>query len=471
MESRLRRARTAKFHRLYLRSSAVNTRSDKEFMTYKLDPRIQSGLTTLTLVILFVMLYPAIGGAQTKATFTPRITVSETYDDNLDLAPDNEESDWITVASPGFSLLLQSEKTDLNLDMEAGLSYYLQDSTRDTIRYRGRLFWDQQLSEYLSLRLSDTLTRSEDPVREDQGRIIDISNNRDVEYRNTGEASLSWQFGPQDTLLLGYRNHLLDSRSNDTEDSRSNEGFFDLNTWFVPKFGMELTGGIIRSEFQQPSGFAGIPTEDFYNYQAGLTMNYRWRPQHIAYARYSIVYQDFDEELIEDDYVVHQPTLGLKLDLGPNTDFGVEFGYFRQEFKDGGGEDGFVLNASFNTSGERASFGIQTNSGYELVYGTSQNRGFSKFSDNSARVDYELSENSDIFASARYRWDNFTEANQTDHTYEGRAGLNYAFTDWFVLALEGGHLRRDSNDEAEEFTDNRVTLRITTSYPIPLFGE
>ncbi|MGB6378338.1 MAG: hypothetical protein WBG24_16625, partial [Syntrophobacteria bacterium] len=65
-------------------------------MTYKLDPRIQSGLTILILVIFFVMLSLEIGRAQTEATFTPRISVSETYDDNIDLDPDDEESDWIT---------------------------------------------------------------------------------------------------------------------------------------------------------------------------------------------------------------------------------------------------------------------------------------------------------------------------------------------------------------------------------------
>jgi hypothetical protein len=321
--------------------------------------------------------------------------------------------------------------------------------------------------------LNDTFSRSEDPITVEDDRITDISNEREVEYRNTGEASLNWQFGAEDLVTLGYRNRLLNSDSDQTEDSRANEGFLNLGTWFVPKFGIDLSSSFARWEFQQPSSFTGFPTDDFYQYQAELTMNYRWRLQRIAYARYSILYQDFDDEFggINDDYVVHQPTLGFNTDLGPNTELGAEFGYFHQEVDDRSGEDGFVLNASFNTRRERTTFGIQTNTGYDLDYGTSQNRGTSKYSDNSTRVDYQLTEDLGLFATARYRWEDFTELDQTDHTYGGRAGLNYTFRRWLSVSLEGGHLRRDSDDDAQEFKDNRVTLRITTAYPIPLFGE
>jgi hypothetical protein len=412
--------------------------------------------------------------AQTKATFTPRVSMSETYDDNIDLDPDNEESDWITVVSPGANLQLESQHTQLKLDYEAGFSFYAQDSSRDTTRHRGQISWDQLLAEHLRLNLNDTFSRSEDPITVEDDRITDISNEREVEYRNTGEASLNWQFGAEDIATLGYRNHLLDSRSDDTEDSRGNEGFFSLNKQFIPQFGMGLTSGITRFEFQQSSGFTGEPTEDFYTYNAGLTMNYRWQPQQTAYASYSILYQNFDDEHATDDsnnYVVHRPAIGVNLSLGPNTALGVEVGYFRQDVNNENGEDGFVLNGSFNTQKERTTFSLQTNNGYEQDYGTSENRGFSQYSDNSARVGYQLAENFNMFASASYRWEDFTETNRTDHTYGGRAGLTYSFRRWLSASLEGGHLRRDSDDKNDEFTDNRVTLRITTSYPIPFGGN
>jgi hypothetical protein len=439
--------------------------------------RAHHPLFILTLIALGLMLFPEIGRAQTKGTFTPRVSISETYDDNIDLEPDNEDTDWITVVSPGANFQLESQYTQLALDYEAGFSFYAKDSSRDTTRHRARISWDQLLAEHWRLNLNNTFSRSEDPITVEDDRITDISNEREVQYRNTGEASMSYQFGAEDLLTLGYRNHLLNSDSDQTEDSRANEGFLTFGAWFIPDFGIDLTSSFGRWEFQQPRGFTGLPTDDFYRYSGTLTMNYRWRQQRIGYARYNIVYQDFDHEfgalstLANEDYVVHQATVGLISGLGPNTDFEAEFGYFRQELDDRKGEDGYVLNANFSTQREKISFLAESNNGYEQDYGTSQNRGFSKYSDNSARVDYEVIENLNIFATARYRWEDFTETNRTDHTYGGRAGLGYIFHRWLTLFLEGGHLRRDSDEDNQEFIDNRVTLRITTSYPIPVFGE
>jgi uncharacterized protein (PEP-CTERM system associated) len=185
------------------------------------------------------------------------------------------------------------------------------------------------------------------------------------------------------------------------------------------------------------------------------------------------VYQDFDDEHATDDnnnYVVHEPAIGVNLSLGPHAELGVEVGYFHQDINNENGEEGFILNANFSTQKDRMSFGIQTNNGYEQDYATSENRGFSQYSDNSARLDYQLAENVGIFATARYRWEDFTENNRTDHTYGGRAGLNYTFRSWLTASLESGHLRRDSDEKEDEFEDNRVMLQITAAYPIP-FGN
>ena len=428
------------------------------------------------LLIVAMPLLPAAAVGQTKSTFTPRVSVSETYDDNIDLVPHNKDSDWITVVSPGVNLLLETQHTDLTLDYEAGFSFYAEDSSRNTTRQQGQISWQQQMAEHFRFNLRDAFSRSEDPITVEDDRVTDISRGREVQYRNTGEANISWQFGAEDLVTLGYRNLLLNSNSDQTEDSRTNEGFLGLSSWFIHEFGIDLASSFSRWEFQQSQDFTGTPSNDFYRYSAGLTLNYRWRPKHIIYAQYNIVYQDFDHEsggsstLENEDYIVHQPSLGLSLDLGPNTDFGLELGYFRQELEHKKGEDGYVSNGSFNTRGERTTFSFQTYTGYSLDYGTSDNQGFSKYSDNSANLGYKLTENLNLFAAARYRWENFTETNRTDHTYGGRAGLSYKFRDWLNLSLEGGHLRRDSTESDQEFTDNRVTLRITTSYPIP-FGN
>jgi hypothetical protein len=407
-----------------------------------------------------------------KMRITPRVSLEEQYDDNIALVPDNTESDWITTVSPGLLFELDSKKTRLDLDYEAGFAFYLKDSDRDTDRHRMRFLWDQKLTPHLSFQLTNNFSRSEDPITTEGGRVVDVAQGREVQYRNRGQANISWQFRTEDQVTAGYRNYFLNSDADFREDSESHEGFLDLDTWFIPQFGLGLKSNFSRWHFQQPSGFTLTPTADFYQYSAGLTMNYRWRPQHIMYARYSILYQDFDDDVSmhSEDYVVHQPTLGLMLRLGRNTEFGAEAGYFRQDLEDGDGEDGFSGSARFNTQWQKASFHIESDAGYHLDYGTSQNRGFSKFSDTSGLVDYQITKNLGFFASARYRWADFTEIDRTDKTWGGRAGLTYTLQPWFTLSFEGAHLERDSNKRTFEFTDNRVTFRITGAYPWQIKG-
>jgi hypothetical protein len=440
--------------------------------------RAQHLVFLLTLVALGLLLFTGTGRAQTKGTFTPRVSVSETYDDNIDLEPHDKNSDWITVVSPGLNFQLESQHTQLALDLAAGLSFYLQESSNDTVRYTGSLSWDQQVAQHLSLHVSDALTRSEDPITEEDGRITDISQGREVQYRNTGEASTSWQFGAEDLVTLGYRNRLLNSNSSQTEDIRANEGFLDLETWLVPQFGIGTKTRINRSNFQQPRGFIGEPTDDFYQYETGITLNYRWKPTHVVYASYYFLFQDFTDRgaaTDTDDYGLHEGGLGLIVPLGSNTTFDAEGGYFYQDFQNGGSRDGPTFRANLATTQERSSFSISGSGGYDQDYYSSENLGSSEFYDASGTATYMLTENFRTFADASYRWEKFYGDDDTsdrrDKTWLVSGGLGYTLRDWLTLSLEGTHLRRDSTDNDQEFTDNRVMLLITASYPIPIYGE
>ena len=53
--------------------------------------------------------------AQFHYDLTPSISVSETYDDNIYLNDSNEKSDYITAVTPGLSLNILSQNTQLEL--------------------------------------------------------------------------------------------------------------------------------------------------------------------------------------------------------------------------------------------------------------------------------------------------------------------------------------------------------------------
>ncbi|HXH02167.1 MAG TPA: TIGR03016 family PEP-CTERM system-associated outer membrane protein [Candidatus Competibacteraceae bacterium] len=81
----------------------------------------------------------ASGGASAWADweFTPRISVSETYTDNVTQAPRGfERDDWITSVNPGFTLDVDGERLDLlaNYDLEA--LYYIDNSDGNDLYHR-----------------------------------------------------------------------------------------------------------------------------------------------------------------------------------------------------------------------------------------------------------------------------------------------------------------------------------------------
>ena len=66
---------------------------------------------------------------------TPRVTASETYTDNVALAKDNTDSDFITIVSPGFTLSRTgAARSRLDVDFSVDVVRYADDSSRDETR-------------------------------------------------------------------------------------------------------------------------------------------------------------------------------------------------------------------------------------------------------------------------------------------------------------------------------------------------
>jgi hypothetical protein len=74
-------------------------------------PTLTSGLWVL---FFLASAHPARG--QDHLNLTPSISVSETYDDNIDLTPTNKNSDFITTIMPSLTVAYLKEKTKLDLN-------------------------------------------------------------------------------------------------------------------------------------------------------------------------------------------------------------------------------------------------------------------------------------------------------------------------------------------------------------------
>lgn len=439
--------------------------------------RLQSASGSMRFLIMMlpfflsVSTWPWIFGTSALAdmtrTLTPRISVDQQYDDNIDLTSTNEDSDWITLVSPGLSLELESLQTTLSLDYEAGFSFYRDDSSRNSTRHAVGFSWDQGLARHLSLHVSDDFLRSEDPIEETEGMIQDIHRRREVYYHNTAEVSLSLDFGTEDQITMGYRDRYLDDRSADNEDSGGHEAFLNLDKWFGPRYGIGITSYYENGDFEQ--------SDDFDEYGAGLTLNYRWAPSRRLYVRYDYTNHDFEEPATateRNDSQVHNTVLGVSLSLAPHTALDLEAGYFLQNYENSGQTDGVSYSGTFTTSTQQTTLSLSGSGGYDEDYYSDENLGSSKFHQVAVSGNHQLTEALGLFLSSSYRWEEYfgedAVRDRKDEIFRAAGGLSFSFWRRFALSLEGIHSERDSDDPDREFDDNRIMLRLSATYPVRL---
>lgn len=432
-------------------------------MTYSLRPSVATVRLALIiiLVVLSVLGSTIIADAATRKTLTPRISLQQQYDDNIYLEPENEDSDWITLVSPGISFALEGPDTTMNLDYEAGFSFYQDDSDMNSTRHQAQADWNQRLTPSVRFQASDAFVRSEEPFVETAGRIKEIRTERSIYYRNDGQASVSCDFGAEDQVTAGYRNRYLNDGSSLDEDSQGHEGFLGLDKWFSSHYGIGMTFSYNRGHFEQ--------TDDFDGYQAGLTLNYRPRLSRRLYGRYNFLYHDFEPPEGDDDYRIHHGALGVILTLGHDSDFNLEGGYFVQDYLNGDQMEGGTFSGSLSTRIQSVSLSLGGSGGYDQDYFSSENLGFYRFRQVSGSVKYLITDSLYAFGAANYSWQEFfgadTRRDRRDEVWYRSAGLSLSFWQWLILSLEGTHSKRDSDDPAMDFTDNRVMLRLTASYP------
>ena len=167
--------------------------------------------------------------------FHPRLTLAEEYNDNIFLASDNEEEDWITTVEPGISLVYDSRS--LNATVDYSLRYRLYKNNDDenldkfedvqranatAIFFQGRPF---------TLRISETISREALDERDDN-EFNDLEN-RSTLYHLTVSPEYNWRIAPTYALVFGYGYDRLDyveAAGNDSEEHSGRVSFIKTLT-------------------------------------------------------------------------------------------------------------------------------------------------------------------------------------------------------------------------------------------------
>ena len=249
-------------------------------------------------LIILNVIFAATTAFALQWTFQPRVSASEEYTSNVFLSEDNEEDDYITVVSAGFTAAALGKTGGLEVSYDPAYTKYLDFDENDAWRHDARLHGWSDLGKRTRFDVWDAFLQTEDPLEEED--ILALRDN-DVEqegdptirkgrrtfYRNTARARLSHQFGKDDSIYAGFLYGLLRNDDPQEEDNDRYSPSLGLNYWFGPKFGLESNANYTRGEFDRDSDFVGDPTDDFNNYAGSLRFIRRTKTRFSVFVQYN----------------------------------------------------------------------------------------------------------------------------------------------------------------------------------------
>jgi hypothetical protein len=422
--------------------------------------RVQESGFILGFVFIGLCLFPIqVVFAQYHFELTPRLSVSEVYDDNIDLDSTDEKSDFITTVSPGITFDALSENQDILVRYAPTFAWYGKYDDNDTVRHSGTLQVDRDLTQHLAFNMTDTYIKSEEPIEETVG-VEGVRRTRNTYQRNTGSAALRYIFGTENACVFGYDHSWLENNDITLDDGTIQNPFGSVTYWFNIKDGMELDYEFTQAIFWRDE--APAERDDYKGYGAGIRYIRRFTPHSTGSLRGHFTDRRFERTI--EDYQVYDGSVDFEHAFSPHLSAAAGGGYFLQKREVSDDVTGYSYHVSLIKAVERGSFNFQGRGGWDEAYLDAEQRGFIRFWELSANVNYQLLERLSGYVDGSYRRDK-DEVSREWETWSGRCGMSWVFGRWYSLALDYTHLERDDDVDFEDYRVNRVMLILSASGP------
>ena len=411
--------------------------------------------------------------AGTLWTITPEAHVQQQYNDNLFRTRDNTRSDWITVIGAGLELRGVKRTQELTLGYQPSYSIYHRHDEFNTLRHNANLRFRKDLQKNLRFSFIDHFQYSEqpyDPARgyrpPDERVVIDeehideeftdesLRRGREPRTRNSARARLDYQFGPRDRAYAEYHMYHHWNKNPGEEDSVRHSPSMGVQYWFTPRYGLDVSTRYVHGWFDESENL------DSWEGRARLMRNFTKFIDGFIQYRHNYVRYSGDRE----GYDLYEPSIGVLYRFASDGHASVGLGYYFRDEERSGTESGPILNADINKTWDwrRSAFTLRGRSGYTQAYFDTGDQGFIIYYHATALYSYAVRKNLDWNLSGQYRRNIYEDRDpdRTDNIYAAGTGLNYQLTRQVRLGLDYNYRQVDSNIRTEEYTENRITLRL-----------
>jgi hypothetical protein len=431
-------------------------------------------LNYLILAIL-ILLIGTSNSFSAQFQFTPRTSATGEYTDNVFLSGDNERDDYILTLSAGFTAAVLSQTSGIEVSYDPAYEFYDEfDDNDGWVHDASARAWSD-LSPRTRVEVVNRFLYTRDPLGEDDFFVDDQvaiegdttnRTTRDEYYTNTANATITHQFGADDSVYAGFLYSILRNDDEDTEDSDQYQPSVGLNYWFGAKFGIETQGVYTKGEFDQDSDFTGTPTDDFDNLFGSLRMIVRTSRHFSIFGQYDQIYRDYDGDN-DDDYLVYSPSTGILYLVEEGLSLRLGLGYYYQEIDDDDDNDGFFVNSEIDKrwTYRRGFLNLNGSSGIDQNNFGAENLGLERFAEARTEASYDFLRNLSGNISGRFRYSDVVNTDESDGIDEefrtqGGAGLSYLPWRWMTWAL-GYTYTKYAADGDINYDENRVMLSIT----------
>jgi len=359
----------------------------------------------------------------------PKMTVTESYDDNIFATENNTKDDFVTNLIPELSLQSDWNNHALNVATGADQSIYADrdNDSEETFDYFGNI--DGRLDVTQDVQLSAGAGFS----RNTEGRSDPDS----------GGGKKPDRYDQIDSFL------------------RYDHNFGRFNT--------ALDGSFTRLDYDNAPGGVQNNDRDRNIYQGGLRLGYEILPQYEAFVRGSgnrRVYDNTPDDNGRDrDSYGGQVDAGVALDLGGLLFGDVFGGYLYQHYPDKNEDDVSGVNFGMGLDWNVTPLTTISTTVRRQVRETTEDDASSRLTTIGAiSVDHELLRNLILNANGSITNDDYEGSSREDYTYEAGAGVRYLMFRNFYAGLSYTFTRRSSDNDApgqdDDYTRNLVMISL-----------
>jgi len=383
--------------------------------------------------------------------FTPVLSLSEEFNDNMLNTAHDRQSDFITRLQPGAAALYRGPSLNGELSYNFDYQNYARGTREDEKNHFLALRGSAELVDnFLFLEASDTLSRVSLKVTRDVTSESAFANQTD-QNRGSFSPYLLWRLGSKSTLKTGYRFTDTSYWGSPGIDKREHRGFADLS--HEPLARLQLSAGYAF-------GRAATDLVDYDQHDLSSGFRYEYAEKSHLYAGIGNSWQSFSDTRSASNLFWHA---GISRDVG----FAVGTLETRAQYA----EDPLTVSTketSYSARLERAlqhgALGIS--SSYSKYLDTRGGAGVRRKAVVGGFARYEMTPR--LNASLALTGDKVSRETVDDYAYRlnGTAGLDYGFNYDISASLNYSYIvyRRDWESAADAKETNRVVFAVRKAF-------